>query len=315
VHRYVGPSFAFALATTCLGLACAADPGDALKLISADTGSSASGSSSGSGSGGNSGSSGGSGNGSSGGSSTGSGTGSSSGSSTGGSNGGSSGGSSGSSGASGSGGTLDAAVDAYVAPSCPMCPLKVEYFAGDPADAGPLQSISLHIAITNGGFMTQLLSELKVRYWFKGQGDAPNLKMECYYAKIGQTNVTGTFTAMTTPTAQADTYLEVSFSAAAGGIATSGGDTGDIQIAIHDANYGSTRFTETSDYSFDPTKTATSCGANQGSPSCPWDHITLYRQGTLVWGIDPSGNGVSDAGPGGEAGGGSDANAGDAGGG
>jgi endoglucanase len=307
VHRYVGPSFAFVAAATCLGLACAADPGDPLKALSADTGSSASGSG-GSGSGGSNGSSGASGSGSSGGSSAGSSTGSGSGSSTGGSNGGSSGGSSGSS----SGAAFDAAVDSYVAPSCPMCPLKVEYFAGDPADAAGLQSISFHIAIANGGFMTQLLSELTVRYWFKGQGDAPNLKMECYYAKIGAANLTGTFTAMTTPTARADTYLEVSFGATAGSIGTSGGDTGDIQIAIHDANYGSTRFTETNDYSFDPTKTMTSCGANQGSPSCPWDHITLYRQGTLVWGIDPAGNAAGDAGSGGDAGGGSDANAGDA---
>jgi endo-1,4-beta-xylanase len=183
---------------------------------------------------------------------------------------------------------VDAVVDSYTPPSCPTCPLKVEYFAVDPADAGPVQTISFHIAISNGGAMPQLLSELTARYWFMGQNDAQNLKMECYYAKIGQTNVSGTFTALAMAFPKADTFLEISFGASAGSI-TPSGDSGDIQIAIHDANYGPTRFVEDNDYSFDPTKTMSTCGANQGAPSCPWDHITLYRQGTLAWGIEPGG--------------------------
>src|SRR4029077_4838582 len=88
---------------------------------------------------------------------------------------------------------------------------------------------------------------------------------------------------------KADTYLEISFSASAGNIAPNG-DTGDMQLAIHSDYSLPTRFIEDNDYSFDPTKTKSTCGANQGAPSCPWDHITLYRQGTLVWGIEPGGN-------------------------
>jgi cellulose 1,4-beta-cellobiosidase len=36
-------------------------------------------------------------------------------------------------------------------------------------------------------------------------------------------------------------------------------------------------FNEANDYSYDPTKTAY---AN-------WDRVTLYRNGTLVWGVEP----------------------------
>ncbi len=36
-------------------------------------------------------------------------------------------------------------------------------------------------------------------------------------------------------------------------------------------------YTETGDYSFDPTKTS----------FVDWDHVTLYRNGVLVWGNEP----------------------------
>ena len=36
-------------------------------------------------------------------------------------------------------------------------------------------------------------------------------------------------------------------------------------------------YTETGDYSFDPTKTSFT----------DWDHVTLYRNGVLVWGTEP----------------------------
>lgn len=36
-------------------------------------------------------------------------------------------------------------------------------------------------------------------------------------------------------------------------------------------------YTETGDYSFDPTKTSIT----------DWDHVTLYRNGVLVWGTEP----------------------------
>jgi hypothetical protein len=39
----------------------------------------------------------------------------------------------------------------------------------------------------------------------------------------------------------------------------------------------SSNYTETGDYSFDPTKLS----------FADWDHVTLYRNGVLVWGTEP----------------------------
>jgi hypothetical protein len=36
-------------------------------------------------------------------------------------------------------------------------------------------------------------------------------------------------------------------------------------------------YTQTNDYSFDATKTALT----------DWTHVTVYRLGTLIWGIEP----------------------------
>jgi len=105
-------------------------------------------------------------------------------------------------------------------------------------------------------------------------------------------NVQGTFktlTATTTPAATptADTYLEIAFTAAAGSI-PAGGNSGDIQLAIHDANYGPSRFNEANDYSYNPADPATKCSANN-MPSCPTSTITLYKSGVKAWGTEPGG--------------------------
>ena len=181
-------------------------------------------------------------------------------------------------------------------PSCPTCPLQVDYYTPDAADSGigSTQTISFHISITNMGSMDQKLSELTVRYWFTAEGD-PTIKMECYYAgpiPSPMVNVQGTFktlTATTMPaaTATADTYLEVSFTAAAGSI-PAGGNSGDIQLALHDTNYGSSRFNEANDYSYNPADTLTKCSMGS-APPCATSTITLYRGGDFIWGTQPDG--------------------------
>jgi hypothetical protein len=181
-------------------------------------------------------------------------------------------------------------------PSCPTCPLQVDYYTIDAADSGvgSLQTLSFYINIANAGNAAQALSDVTVRYWFTAEGDT-TLTMECYYAAtiaMPKTDILWTFktlTATTTPpaTATADTYLEMSFTADAGSIAPMG-DTGVIQLAIHDTNYGPIRFNEANDYSYNPADTAANCSTNN-APSCPSSTITLYRSGVLVWGTEPGG--------------------------
>ncbi|MNJ72431.1 Endoglucanase 5 precursor [compost metagenome] len=72
----------------------------------------------------------------------------------------------------------------------------------------------------------------------------------------------------------ADAYLEITFKPSAGTI-SAGGNSGEIQTRSHRSNW--TNLNENNDYSFDPTKTSFS----------NWEKVTLYRNGQLIWGIEP----------------------------
>jgi hypothetical protein len=160
------------------------------------------------------------------------------------------------------------AVDA----SCPTCPLTVRYECMDTLATS--NESKPWLRIVNNGTSPQPLSELTVRYWFTIDGDKP-LVYHCDYAKIDCANVTGTFVTLTTPVTNADHYLELSFSAGAGSIAP-GSDSGEIQNRFNKSDYST--WSQTNDYSFDPTKTT----------YADWPNVTLYRAGALVWGTEPS---------------------------
>ncbi|MNJ53238.1 Endoglucanase 5 precursor [compost metagenome] len=85
------------------------------------------------------------------------------------------------------------------------------------------------------------------------------------WAQIGGSNITTTFT---------ETYVELGFGSGAGAI-QAGGQTGDIQLRMSKSDWSN--FDESNDYSYDATKTS----------YADWDHVTLYQDGTLVWGVEP----------------------------
>ncbi|RKP53167.1 hypothetical protein D7Z26_15685 [Cohnella endophytica] len=132
--------------------------------------------------------------------------------------------------------------------------------------------IGPHFNIKNTGTTAVSLSNLKLRYYFTKDGtQALNYYVD--WAQAGSGNVSAIF-ASTSGTG-ADTYMEVSFTTAAGSIAA-GGQSGEIQMRIAKADWSN--FNEVGDYSFDPTKTA----------FADWSKVTLYQNGTLVWGTEPS---------------------------
>jgi|SRR5450432_2983651 len=172
-------------------------------------------------------------------------------------------------------------------PSCPTCPLTVDYECGPGATADMTSDIKPWYRITNKGPASQALSELTVRYWYNVDASSGTLPQEyvCDDARVdivGGSNtaitpdVMATFGAAPTPTASADSYMEISFSAGAGSIPP--GLTAQIQSRFHKSNY-SGMFTQTGDYSFNSAATAFT----------PSTAITLYRSGKLVWGVEPGG--------------------------
>jgi endoglucanase len=158
-------------------------------------------------------------------------------------------------------------------PVTPIGPttLKIQYRAAD-TNAGDNQ-IKPHFNIVNTGSSPVPLSELKIRYWYTREGTAGQ-SFWCDWSAIsgGCGNVTSAFVQVNPVRPGADFYLELGFNAAAGSI-PAGGQSGETQARFAKSDWSN--YNETGDYSFDPTKTSFT----------DWDHVTLYRNGTLVWGV------------------------------
>ncbi|MNC37630.1 Endoglucanase 1 precursor [compost metagenome] len=149
--------------------------------------------------------------------------------------------------------------------------LAVQYKVGN-ANATD-NMISATFNIKNTGTAPVNVSGLKLRYYLTKEGST-GLNFYCDYAQLGTSSVSGAFVTINPAKTGADTYLEISFSSAAGTIAP-GGQSGDIQVRVAKSDW--TNFNEADDYSFDGTKTA----------FVDWSKVTLYQGGSLVWGTEP----------------------------
>nr|WP_276609476.1 cellulose binding domain-containing protein [Chengkuizengella sediminis] len=130
-----------------------------------------------------------------------------------------------------------------------------------------------HFNIVNNGSSDISLSDLTIRYYYTLEGDQSE-QFNCDYATVGCANVNGTNIQMTQGTAEADHYVEVTFTAGAGSI-SAGGQSGEIQTRNNKLDWSN--YDETNDYSFD----------GSIASFMDWDRVTLYHNGQLVWGIEP----------------------------
>ncbi|MEU7005249.1 cellulose binding domain-containing protein [Streptomyces sp. NPDC046332] len=130
--------------------------------------------------------------------------------------------------------------------------------------------------VVNSGSASVPLSQVKLRYYFKADAGA-SYTYACSWAVKGCANLTGTFGTLANPTATADRYLEVGFTAGAGNLAP-GSDTGDMQLRFHRSNWQP--LNQSDDYSFGPSQTTY---AN-------WSKVTATVGGVVVWGTAPAGN-------------------------
>jgi sugar lactone lactonase YvrE len=147
-----------------------------------------------------------------------------------------------------------------------------QYENGDPGAPSDSQ-IKPNFALVNSGATTVALPSLNIRYYFSSESTNPtNANFFVDYAAIGNSLVHGRFVAASCGTT--DAYLEVSFS---GGSLAPGASTGEIKTRFSKPDFSA--YNENNDYSY------------RGSQSTYADStvITVYSNGTRVWGTPPAG--------------------------
>jgi len=151
--------------------------------------------------------------------------------------------------------------------------LKVQYLAADTSTMG--QAVKPHYKVLNAGSSAVPLSQLTIRYWYTLDAPIDTELSQCDFAQLGCSNIILTNVTLSPAKATADHYFQVAFAAGAGNLAATNGNTGEIQIWFHKSGW--TVYTQTNDPSFDATKVA----------YADWNKVTLYQNGTLVWGTEP----------------------------
>ncbi len=149
--------------------------------------------------------------------------------------------------------------------------LRLQYYAGNTNSKD--SSISPVFQIVNGTSSPVHLYELKIRYWFT-RDTARTVLFKCNFAEVGCGNLYGSFTYLSSPRPGADAYLVIGFNGSAGDLAANR-STGEIYTTENKNDHSI--MDQTNDYSFDASKTS----------FADWTRITLYRNGTLVWGTEP----------------------------
>jgi endoglucanase len=150
--------------------------------------------------------------------------------------------------------------------------LVLEYANGE--TSATTNTIRPHFEIQNNSSTSIPLSSLTIRYWFTEDGSAAE-QFWVDWAVIGQGNVSGAFYSLANPVQTADTYLQISFSSGAGSLAA-GANTGDIQTRFNKSDWSN--YNQANDYSWNQNQTS----------YAPWNQVTLYENGQLVWGTEPT---------------------------
>jgi len=131
--------------------------------------------------------------------------------------------------------------------------------------------------VVNTGTSAVALSSLTMRYWFTNESPGDPLVFECDWAQVSCSNITARFVVLASPvSSKANTYLEISFKAGAGSVAP-GRNSGEIQTRIHHVNWSGFDTSETYSFIADPSFVYKDTQT-----------VTLYGNGSLAWGVEPT---------------------------
>lgn len=160
--------------------------------------------------------------------------------------------------------------------------LYADHSSADKEAKTASRSIRPNFLIENQGEASVPMAELSVRYYYTLEAASTQTFVcdfvnkdavvdDCDRVKAAFGSLNGT---------EAKHYVEVTFEPANGAawlLPPLGGQSGIIQVRFYNGNF--TPQDQTNDYSFDPTKVDV--------PE-PWQHVTLYRRGVLVSGLEPN---------------------------
>jgi hypothetical protein len=159
---------------------------------------------------------------------------------------------------------------------CQTPVLKAQYYCLDrsaPNDGWLQPALNL----VNAGSAAIPYSQLAIRYWYTNDGTSAAV-FRCYSAVAigGCAYMTGTLVTLSPARGGADRYLEIGFTSA--GSLAAGASTGLLQPALeHGMLATGGIFTESNDYSYDGSMAS----------FAEFTRVTVYRNGVLMWGIEP----------------------------
>jgi cellulose binding protein with CBM3 domain len=140
--------------------------------------------------------------------------------------------------------------------------------------------LGCELSVQNSGSQSPAISTLKVRYYFTDQVHlTPQMTINWSHISTSGANadvtVTFAFFPLVPAAQEADTYIEFGFSS--GHSLLGPGESTMFSWQMQGPDPAKDIYTQTADYSFDPSKTALAS----------WDHVVLLENGSVVWGVAP----------------------------